>query len=151
MFIDFVQDKFLLFIALAIIVLMLAYSYIGDRFLGYEQVSPNDAIRLFNNDALMIDVRTEGEYKSGFIGDAMNLPTASFKSKIASLEKYKDKEIVVYCQSGMRSGGAASNLVKEGFTKVYNLRGGILAWRSAGLPVQMPESKKAKRKGKKNA
>lgn len=151
MFIDFVQDKFLLFIALAIIVLMLAYSYIGDRFLGYEQISPNDAIRLFNNDALMLDVRTEGEYKSGFIGDAMHLPTASLKSKITSLEKYKDKEIVVYCQSGMRSAGAASSLVKAGFTKVYNLRGGILAWRSAGLPVQMPESKKAKRKGKKNA
>lgn len=150
MFIEFVQDKFLLFIALGIVSLMLIYSYVGDLFLGYQQVSPNEAIRLFNQDALMIDVRSEGEYKTGFIGEATHIPSTVFKSKIDSLNKHKDKEIVVYCQSGMRSAGAASALVKAGFEKVYNLRGGILAWKSAGLPVEMPESKKAKRRGKKN-
>ncbi|MGE4503524.1 MAG: rhodanese-like domain-containing protein [Thiomicrospira sp.] len=147
MFIEFIKQEYLLFIALAIIVLMLLYSYIGDRFLGYKQVSPEEATRLYNQGASLIDVRTDAEYKSGFIGEAKHLPVAELKAKLVSLEALKEKPVLLYCQSGARSAGAATALVKAGFKEVYNLRGGILAWKMAGLPLNMPVSRKAKRRG----
>lgn len=148
MFIEFMQEQFLLFIALGVISLMLAYSYIGDRFLGYQQISPADATRLYNRGALMLDVRTEAEYKTGFLGEARHIPVADVKSKLNSLESFKEKDVIVYCQTGARSASVANTLVKNGFTQVYNLRGGILAWKMSGLPVNQVVSRKAKRKGK---
>jgi rhodanese-related sulfurtransferase len=146
MFLEFVQQEFLLFIALGIISAMLLYSYVGDRFLGYQQLSPEEATRFYNRGAMLIDVRTEAEYKTGFIGEAKNMPVSELKSKISTLASHKEKPVLVYCQSGARSAGAASALVKEGFTQVANLRGGILSWKMAGLPINQVVSKRAARK-----
>ncbi|WP_044411359.1 rhodanese-like domain-containing protein [Thiomicrospira microaerophila] len=146
MFLEFMKQEFLLFIALGIVALMLLYSYVGDRFLGYQQMSPEEATRYYNQGALVIDVRSDAEYKTGFIGEARHIPVGDLKAKLSSLSSYKDKAVLVYCQSGARSAGAATTLVKEGFTKVANLRGGILSWKMAGLPVNQPVSRKAARK-----
>lgn len=148
MFLEFVKQEFLLFIALGIIALMLLYSYVGERFLGYKQLSPEEATRVYNQGAVLIDVRSDAEYKTGFIGEARHIPVGELKAKLPNLSNLKDKAVLLYCQSGARSAGAANTLVKEGFTNVYNLRGGILSWKMAGLPVNMPVSRKAKRKGK---
>jgi len=148
MFADFVAQNFLLFIALGVISIMLLYAYVGDRFLGYQQVSPEEATRLYNQGAVVLDVRTDAEYKTGFIGEARHISPSELKDKISTLEHYKDKQLLVYCQSGARSGSASSKLVKAGFTKVANLRGGLVSWKMAGLPLNQPVSKKARRKGK---
>ncbi|MGD2084341.1 MAG: rhodanese-like domain-containing protein, partial [Chromatiales bacterium] len=52
-----------------------------------------------------------------------------------SLKKFKNRPIVVSCRSGAQSATACRQLRKEGFERVYNLHGGILAWESANLPV----------------
>lgn len=148
MFIEFVKQEFLLFIALGIIALMLLYSYVGDRFLGYKQVSPEEATRIYNQGALVIDVRSDAEYKTGFIGEARHIPVSELKAKLSSLSGHKNKNVLLYCQSGARSGSAANTLVKEGFTNVFNLRGGVLSWKMAGLPLNQPVSRKARRKTK---
>ncbi|HEY9017119.1 rhodanese-like domain-containing protein [Thiomicrospira sp.] len=148
MFIEFVQQEFLLFVALGIITMMLLYSYVGDRFLGYKQVSPEEATRLYNQGALVIDVRTDAEYKTGFIGEARHIPVADLKAKVASLSAHKDKNVLLYCQTGARSASAANTLVKEGFTQVSNLRGGVMAWKMSGLPLNQPVSRKTRRKAK---
>ncbi|AEG31032.1 rhodanese-like domain-containing protein [Thiomicrospira cyclica] len=148
MFADFVAQNVLLFVALAVITLMLLYSYVGDRFLGYQQVSPEEATRLYNQGAIVVDVRSDAEFKTGYIGEARHISSSELKDKMSTLDHFKDKQILVYCQSGARSGGAASQLVKAGFSQVANLRGGVLAWKMAGLPLNQPVSKKARRKGK---
>lgn len=142
MFMEFVAENIWLFVALGVIVLMLAYSYFGDKLTGYQTVSPEEATRLYNDGAKLIDVRSEAEYKSGRIGEAENLPVSSFESKVSKLEAYKEKPIVVYCQSGARSAKAAGILAKHGFTQVHNLGGGILAWKASGLPVNNPKKEK---------
>ena len=76
MFSEFVQEQLLLFIALAVVVAMLVYSYLGDRLSGYKSVNTVEATRLFNDDAFLLDVRTAAEYKDGFIGEASNVPVA---------------------------------------------------------------------------
>ena len=74
-----------------------------------------------------IDVRTPSEYKGHHINEFKNIPLNLLKSKLDKLDK--EKEVVLICQSGMRSSQAANILKKSGFTDVVNVRGGMSAWR----------------------
>ena len=85
---------------------------------------------------IIIDVRTPGELASlGYIKGAehMDIKSADFKDKIAALDK--DKEYYVYCHAGGRSGSAKKMMDKLGFSKVYDLKGGITAWLGEGYEV----------------
>lgn len=77
--------------------------------------------------AVILDVRTKGEYQAGKIPGAINmdLMSADFQSRIAGLDK--DKTYFVYCHSGNRSGQACHLMSSKGL-KVYNLAGGIISW-----------------------
>ena len=72
---------------------------------------------------LVIDVRSPEEYKEGHLKFAINMPLDNFKNDYTSLESFKNKDVVLYCNSGKKSGEAADILVKNGFTKVYNADG----------------------------
>jgi rhodanese-related sulfurtransferase len=150
MFLEFVQQQWPLFAALVIIVLSLIYSYVGDRLMGYTTVDPNQATRLINDGAALLDVRSEAEYKSGHIADALNIPVSQLKSRLDKLGFSKADPVVVYCQSGSRSARACALLAKNGYEKVYNLGGGIMAWQSAGMPVSKGKLKSRKKKTKKS-
>jgi rhodanese-related sulfurtransferase len=78
---------------------------------------------------LLIDVRTQVEYKSGHIKKSINVDffqQGKFKSTIESLDKSKD--VYVYCRSGQRSRKAAKMIADMGFSNVFDLQGGYLAW-----------------------
>lgn len=146
MFIEFVQEQWLLFVALAVVIAMLVYSYMGDRLAGYKSVGTDEATRLYNDDALMLDVRTAAEYKDGYIGNALNIPVTELASKADTISADKHQPVLAYCLTGARSSRAAAMLAKKGYTQVYNLAGGINAWKSAGLPVGKAKSKKNRKK-----
>lgn len=90
---------------------------------------------------IILDVRTPEEVSEGYINNAktINIHDADFTSKINLLQK--DKEVYVYCRSGGRSSKAAEILKDNGFSKVYNLQGGITAWKENGFPVAIPAGK----------
>lgn len=99
-------------------------------------LGPSDAVLLINrSNALVLDVRDEGEYAAGHITDARNIPLDALDARIGELNKFKAKPILVNCQAGVRSGKAVAILQKQGFTQVYNLQGGLNAWQQAKLPV----------------
>lgn len=103
---------------------------------GVADVSPTEAVMLINHDhALMLDVRNPDEFSGGHIADARNIPLSALPDRLAELEDYKDKPILVNCQGGVRSISACGVLKKAGFSKLYNLDGGINAWNQANLPV----------------
>ena len=103
---------------------------------GSADVSPAEAVQLINREnALVLDVRNEAEFAGGHIADARNIPLAQLPERINELRKYQQKPIVVNCQGGVRSGSACAQLKKAGFTRLYNLRGGMNAWKQAKLPV----------------
>lgn len=88
-------------------------------------------------DAQVVDVRRPEEYKEGHIKGAVlaNWQDPShFAEKVKSLDK--NKPVYVYCLAGVRSDKAADALVKNGFTKVVQLDGGIKAWKDAGKPLE---------------
>jgi rhodanese-related sulfurtransferase len=80
-------------------------------------------------DFLLIDVREEYEYQDFNIG-AKLIPLGEIQGTIDDLEDWKDKEVVVHCKAGGRSAAAKDFMVKEGFTNVRNLLGGMLEWQA---------------------
>ena len=92
-----------------------------------ELISVSEVQELDSN-VQLIDVRTPEEYAEGFIKNAKNINfyDDDFLSQMSSLDK--NKPVYVYCKSGGRSGKSATQLKEAGFTKVYDLEGGITAW-----------------------
>jgi rhodanese-related sulfurtransferase len=105
---------------------------------GFRNVDPL-LLHAQRSDVRMIDVREPHEYISelGHIAGAELVPLGTVA--LASTRWDPEKEIVVICRSGGRSAAAARQLVAKGFTRVMNLRGGMLAYNAAGLPVVREE------------
>jgi len=116
---------------------MLFWSIFGNRIRGIKEVDPIAALQLINHkNAIVLDVREEGEYKAGHVLNSTLIPLGKLKQRIGELEKYRDRSIVVVCRSGMRSATACVTLGKLGFTQAYNLAGGVNAWQKAKLPLE---------------
>lgn len=84
---------------------------------------------------ITLDVRTPGEFMSGFIKGAKNIDfqSGNFENEIATLDK--NETYAVYCRSGNRSGQAVKVMHDSGFHNVYNLNGGVIDWTNAGMPL----------------
>lgn len=88
-----------------------------------EKLTPDIAWQKINSGALVIDVRTEGEFSSGHLDNALHIPYDQIEGRATELQSHKEKEIVLYCKSGRRSGIAAQTLAKLGFKNVHNIGG----------------------------
>lgn len=84
----------------------------------------------------LLDVRTAGEYRQVHMSNALQADWTK-QEEFAERVKYldKNKPVLIYCASGGRSGQAGQWMVQQGFKKVDNLAGGMIAWRQAGLPT----------------
>ncbi|MEL6161042.1 MAG: rhodanese-like domain-containing protein [Cyanobacteria bacterium J06623_5] len=85
---------------------------------------------------LILDVRTEEEYATGHIPGAVNIDHRDVPNQLNSLQEYADKEIIVYCERGVRASRVEAILFEAGFSKVQQLSGDMSAWRAANLPVE---------------
>jgi len=133
--VQFLQDNWML-VALAVVSsAMLIWSFIGDKLSGVEQADTLKATRLYNDDALVLDVREDKEFAAGHIPKAKHIPLGQLAGRINELDKFKNKPVLVTCRSGHRSARACGMLKKAGFETVYNHAGGIIAWERANLPV----------------
>ena len=88
---------------------------------GEELVKQNSAKK--KDEVLIIDVRSSEEYKAGHIPNAININVDETESRLNEIEDYKDKPIIVYCNSGKKSNDAAEILVNNGFQDVTNAQG----------------------------
>lgn len=84
--------------------------------------------------ALLVDVREQNEFDESRIPGSILIPLSEFQIRYTELPK--DKEIVMQCRSGARSGRTTEFLLQQGYTQVSNMAGGILAWNEAGLGVE---------------
>lgn len=132
---QFLQDNWMLVSLSVISGGMLAWSFLGSRLSGIEEADTLKATHLYNDDALILDVREDKEYAAGHIPKAKHIPLGKLNSRIKELDKYKNKPILVTCRSGQRSARACGMLKKAGFENVFNQSGGIIAWERANLPV----------------
>lgn len=133
----FIQNNLML-VGLALISgTMLLWPFVSRFFGGAQQVDTMEAVQKINHDdALVIDVREPAEIAQGKIARAKVIPMGELQSRLGELEKHKSKPIIMVCRSGSRSAGACGILSKQGFTNVYNLAGGMIAWQQSNLPVE---------------
>lgn len=115
---------------------MLFWSFYGNKLRGIIEVDTLNAMNLINRqNAVVLDVREQGEYDAGHIINSRLIPTGQLKDRIGELEKYRERPIVVVCRSGARAAGATVFLNKQGF-KPHLLTGGVMAWQKANLPLE---------------
>ncbi len=86
---------------------------------------------ILEGDIFILDVRTQEEYDAGHIMNSTLIPLETLTTQLNEIPK--DKKILVYCRSGIRSAQASEILVNNGFKNVYNMNGGIEAWIKSGF------------------
>jgi len=97
-------------------------------------MAPKQAAVMFTEKkAVILDVRELHEWQEQHIAGAIHIPLAQVEARISELLQYKNSPVIVQCRSGKRSAKAAGTLQSAGFTQVYNLTGGIIAWTDEGL------------------
>ena len=84
----------------------------------------------------LIDVRTPEEYRSGHVPGAINIPLQDFQRRVTELSAYRDREVVLYCETGARASYGGRWLESQGFEELRFLDGHMGAWRKAGLPTE---------------
>ena len=136
-FVEFVTNHIILSGAFVAILTLLMIDLFGAQLKGYPAVSPGEATQLINReDALILDIREGNEFHSGHIVNALHIPLSNLMDRQAELEKHKNKPIIAVCRSGNRSGTACARLKKAGFENMHNLKGGMMAWQHASLPIE---------------
>jgi rhodanese-related sulfurtransferase len=95
-----------------------------------ESLEPREVARRLDASAppVLLDVREPDEFATAWIDGARHVPLRELPARLLELELYKDRDLVVYCHHGIRSQRAAQVLVQAGFSRVYNLTGGIDRW-----------------------
>ena len=136
-YIEFISNHGLLFIALLVIIILLLQTVFNDMTRKFKLISPALAVSLINSEeAVVMDARNKNEFDSGHLSGAILIALPDIKAHPEKLEKYSDKSLIIYCQTGARSNEACQHLSKQGFENLFNLEGGIVAWQEANLPLE---------------
>ncbi|MHB0914926.1 MAG: rhodanese-like domain-containing protein [Thermoleophilia bacterium] len=101
-----------------------------------EVTVPETEKLIAENGALVVDVREPREYAAGRIPQSRHIPMSQFSSRLGDLDSDRDRPIVVSCRSGRRSASVSVMLCRQGFSEVYNLKGGINAWTRADRKIE---------------
>jgi len=120
-------------VVLALVVVAVFESRI--RASAFAAISSQDLIRLMNQGALVLDIRKAEEFAAGHVNGAKQLSSEQILTAGDTFKRFKDKPVIVYCDSGSLSSAAVRQLNIQGFTKAYTLRGGLAGWRAENLPV----------------
>ena len=120
----------------AVLALVIVVTYESRmRSASYASISSQDLIRLMNQGALVLDIRKAEEFALGHVNGAKHLSSEQVLTAGEQFKRFKEKPVVVYCDSGSLAAAAVRQLTEQGFTKAFTLRGGFSAWRAENLPV----------------
>lgn len=101
-----------------------------------QELDPLAASRVIaDRDALVLDVRPSDAYARERIANAVSVPIGALERRLAELAPARDRSIVVYCGDGNTGERATRTMTERGYTDTANVRGGVAAWKDAGLPV----------------
>ena len=137
--IEFIQQNWHLFAALAVIVALLALDPLRRRSGGIQSVSAVQLPQLMNHEgAIVLDVGEPAEFNKGHIPKAINMPVSQLKNDLGRLEKYrtKDTPIVLSSRANQHANRSANILRKNNFSNLYTLTGGLVSWEKENLPLE---------------
>lgn len=142
---EFAGNHTLLVFALVTSFLLVVFTELRRKATGMLAVGPTDAVKLINNDAVVIDMRSAESFSRGHIVGARNVPMDELDGHLEKLSRFKSQPVVAVCDAGITSSKAVNRLRGAGFESVYNLKGGMNAWGQAGLPVVSGKKTKSKK------
>ena len=146
---EFTNNNTLLVLALVISFFVVIFTELRRKASGLINVEATEAVRLINNDAVVVDLRSVDAYAKGHIVSARSIPLDELDGRLNNLEDVKSKPIVAVCDNGITSTKAVKTLRTAGFESVYGLKGGMSGWSQAGLPVVTGKKTKTKNPKKK--
>ena len=97
----------------------------------------NESISKSDHELVLLDVRTQAEYDSGHILNAINISHEQILEDPELLAEYKDSQMVVFCRSGGRAGKVIQLLESIGFEDIIDIDGDMLAWSKAGYRMEV--------------
>ena len=105
---------------------------------GIRTASQSEVLEIGRNGhgPAILDVRSEGEYRSGHVPGAVNVPHSDLRARLTEMEPYRERGLVVYCEVGGRAEMATRLLEDAGFENLSRLGGDMSAWRANGLPTE---------------
>ncbi len=135
---EFVLENWLLFVALVVILALIAFEPIRKRSSGVKSLSPMESLTLMQDDkTVIIDVSEEGDYKKGHLPEAISVPLSRLDDEVEKLGKrHGNSPVVVYCRMGNQSTKAIGKMRQNGFDNVHELKGGYNAWVRENLPTK---------------
>lgn len=134
---QFVLNNWYLFLALIVVLALLAAPNVMQLMHGIKSLAPAQAVLLVNRESgVFVDVAEPTEYKTGHVPSAINAPLSTLAHGTAQLDKYKQRPVIVVCRTGNRALKAATVLRKRGFSSVHLLAGGLTAWAKENLPLE---------------
>jgi len=134
-FIEFITNHWILSSSWIFIAAMLVSSWMRSASKN-PSVNSQQATDLINRqDAVVVDIRGNGEFKNGHVINSINIPMSDLTNNASALEKHKNNPIIVVCNTGMQASVAANQLKTAGFEQVYRLAGGIQAWKADSMPI----------------
>ena len=148
---EFANNNTLLVLALVISFFVVIFTELRRKASGLINVEATEAVRLINNDAVVVDLRSVDAYAKGHIVSARSIPLDELDGRLNNLEDVKSKPIVAVCDNGITSTKAVNTLRTAGFESVYGLKGGMSGWSQAGLPVVTGKKTKTKKPKKKKS
>ncbi len=142
---EFTSNNTLLVLALMVSFFVVVFTELRRKASGLVNIEPIEAVKLINNDAVVIDLRSVDAFSKGHIVNARNIPSDELEAKMDNLEGVKSKSIVAVCDSGAFSTKAVATLRTAGFESAFGVKGGMQGWDQAGLPVVTGKKTKAKK------
>jgi rhodanese-related sulfurtransferase len=143
-YLEFTANHPLLVGGLVLSFLLVIFSELRRKLRGAMSLDPQQAVKLINADAVVIDLRSQEAFARGHIVNSKNIPFDDLAANSDVIGKFGNRPIVAVCDAGMTSTRAVDKLRKSGLENVFGLRGGIAAWTQASLPLVT--SKKTKKK-----
>ena len=135
-FLEFFQHHPILMGLAGLVILALAVDEVLRRLRKYQEVAAAEAVLLINKGAAVLDLRAPGEFSSGHIINARNMPLAELDGRVRELEKFKGQPLILCCKDGSDAGSAAARLAKLGFGQLKALKGGISSWQREQFPLE---------------
>jgi rhodanese-related sulfurtransferase len=133
LFLEFLAQQWLLVTGLAVAVGLL---FAHESRKSGQSLSPQQAITMVNGeDGVFLDLRDSADYGRGHIVDALNIPATKLDTRIAELENYREKPLILVCKMGQHSGAVGKKLNAQGFSRVYRMSGGMMEWGTLQLPL----------------
>lgn len=143
-FLEFSGNHTLLVLALFASFFIAIFYELRRKASGLIDIEAQEAVRLINNGAFVIDLRSPEAFGRGHIVNARNVAADEIDSRLASLGGDSSKTVVAVCDAGISSRRAVAALRQKGYESVYSLKQGMSGWTQAGLPVVTGKKTKSK-------